>query len=45
MEAGLSIYLTSKTVIRLAPPVNIPAELWDEGAMAPFGPKAVPEDR
>lgn len=31
LEAGLIINLTSKKVIRLAPPINISAALWDEG--------------
>jgi regulator of sigma E protease len=26
-------------------PADVPAALWDPSAMAPFGPKAVPEDR
>lgn len=26
-------------------PADVPAELWDPNAMAPFGPKAVPADR
>jgi len=26
-------------------PADIPASLWDPAAMAPFGPKAVPQDR
>jgi acetylornithine/succinyldiaminopimelate/putrescine aminotransferase len=31
LEAGLVINLTSKRVIRLAPPINISQSLWDEG--------------
>jgi predicted acetylornithine/succinylornithine family transaminase len=31
LEAGLIINLTSKRVIRLAPPINISESLWDEG--------------
>ena len=31
LAKGLIVNLTSKTVIRLAPPLNISAELWNEG--------------
>jgi len=31
LQQGIVINLTSKTVIRLAPPINITAELWDQG--------------
>ena len=31
LERGLVLNLTAKTVIRLAPPINISTELWDEG--------------
>jgi len=31
LERGVVINLTAKTVIRLAPPINISRELWDEG--------------
>jgi len=31
LQSGIVINLTSKTVIRLAPPINIAAELWDKG--------------
>lgn len=31
LDAGLIINLTSKRVIRLAPPINISQALWDEG--------------
>jgi len=31
LAKGLITNLTSRTVIRLAPPINIPTKLWDEG--------------
>jgi acetylornithine/N-succinyldiaminopimelate aminotransferase len=31
LERGLIVNVTAKTVIRLAPPINISRELWDEG--------------
>jgi acetylornithine/N-succinyldiaminopimelate aminotransferase len=31
LERGVVLNLTSSKVIRLAPPLNIPAELWDKG--------------
>ncbi|MGH7213729.1 MAG: aspartate aminotransferase family protein [Tepidisphaeraceae bacterium] len=31
LERGLVINLTAQKVIRLAPPINIPADLWDKG--------------
>ncbi len=31
MERGILINLTAKTVVRLAPPINIDRKLWDQG--------------
>jgi acetylornithine/succinyldiaminopimelate/putrescine aminotransferase len=31
LENGIIINLTSKKVVRLAPPINISAQEWDQG--------------
>jgi acetylornithine/N-succinyldiaminopimelate aminotransferase len=31
LEHGIIVNLTAKTVIRLAPPINIDRQLWDQG--------------
>ena len=31
LDNGIILNVTSKKIVRLAPPINISAELWDQG--------------